>query len=147
MSYRGYYRHNRVLIGGRSKNLGGHNLLAGEKRSDGDTPRFVMLGATIEANGEWTLRATWLPPDGDTPLNYEIELRQTEAPVTTYGNRQTASAQTYSYTGQLDGVYQVRVRANYGEGPSEFIESNIALAFINLSFNWGRSPSFHTVQT
>ena len=140
-------RINRVLIGGNSRNLGSHNILVTKRRGVSDTPQVVQLRAEIQADGSWNLIANWLAPS-DTDLaitGYEIQQRQIQAPDTPFGDSQTVVPTTATYVNVPEGIYQVRVRSLYAGGPSMWVVSPSVNAFINLSFNWAGSPSFHTL--
>ena len=146
----GYRRHNRVIIGGSSRNLGRHNLLITRRKSVSDEPRIVNGTAAVAAGGAVTtfdITATWqLPSDPDITIRgYEVEYEQIQAPVTAWTGTQTVPTLTAIFNGLPEGVYRVRVRTLHGAGPSDWVESNNINAFINISFNWNGQPSFHTV--
>lgn len=144
-----YRRHNRVLIGKKLRNLGGHNLLVTKKASVNDKPRILNPVASVE-NGPVTtfgITTTWqLPSDTDiTITGYEMEYEQIAAPVTAWTGTQLVPNLTGTFTGLPEGVYRVRVRTLHAGGPSDWVTSSNINAFINISFNWNGQPSFHTL--
>ena len=146
-----YQRHSRTIIGGKSRNLGATNLLVSKKKG-GITPRNLSLGQRVRANGRWDLTAVWLPPTGTfdmpPPTGYTIELQQmiVNAPAlpiwTTFG---PTTAETFSFSDLPEGVYKVRARTEFASSSSDWVESNVANAFINLSFDLSNTPHFHTL--
>lgn len=143
---RSHYRHHRVLVGGRSRNLGSHNLLVTKPKGDSDTPLNLVLVANLQPNGDWNLTANWTAPTGEsTPINYTIELQQTlvNPGPALWVSPQTINPLTAPYNAVPEGIYRVRVRANYPAG-SDWVISNTVYAFITTSFDFSGDPQFHT---
>jgi hypothetical protein len=143
-----YTRHNRVLIGSNSQNLGLHNLLT-SSRTKSDLPQLVRLVEVIQSDGRWNLNASWLMPS-DTSIGltgYTIQVQETIGPTAgTWRDQQAVNPALFNYLTYPEGVYKVRVRAEYPGGPSQWVESNIVNAFINFWFDWSANPQFHSVQ-
>lgn len=146
MSYR---RHNKVLIGGKSRDLGKTNILVSKKKG-GITPRNLSLAGQLRTNGNWDLQAVWLPPtiDSPAPTGYSIEIQQTvialpALPV--WASLSTTASLTFTFSNFPEGIYKVRVRTEFASGPSEWVESDTVNAFINLSYDLSNSPHFHTL--
>jgi hypothetical protein len=131
----GYQRHNRTLLGGKSRNLGNQNLLTTRQKA-GDSPRNVSLTGTIQSNASWNLTASWIFPTGVTPTGYTIELQNTIVVPQAWISPQTVGGTTVTFNNVQEGIYKVRVRTNYAGGPSGWVESNLVNAFINIGFNF-----------
>lgn len=128
----------RVLIGGRSRTVGNSRLLATKKKG-GDTPRGVSLSGSIQINGTWNLVASWYPPVINDPpiLSYSIQIQQTLVilpAVPTWGAIQSTTAIEIPYLALPDGIYKVRVRAEYGGVSSDWVESPLFHGFVNVQF-------------
>lgn len=83
------------------------------------------------------------------PTGYSIELQQMIVnPPTplTWVSLNTVAGLTTSYPSQPEGVYKVRVRTEFAGSQSEWVESNVVYAFVNVSFDFSgaaNAPHFH----
>lgn len=143
-----YTRHHRVLIGPNIQNLGWHNVIV-PKRKKSDYPLSVRLVGVIQNDGNWNLDASWFLPS-DTSIGvtgYTIEIQETIGPTQgIWRDPQAVNPTLYSFLNYPEGVYKVRVRTEYPDGPSQWAESNLVYAFINYWFDWSGNPQFHSVQ-
>jgi hypothetical protein len=143
-----YLRSNKILIGGKSKNIGATNILQSKKVAPKTAlpPTSVIILESILSNGSWKISASWSSPVS-IPffVNYIIEIQQIVDTFPTWLNSQSINTESYIYTLLTDGVYKVRVKAVYTFADSIWIESNIVNAFTNMSFNTFSVPSFHTL--
>lgn len=128
-----------TIIGGKSRNLGNSRLLVSKKKG-GILPRNLSLSAQLRVNNNWDLNAFWLAPTGTEflPTGYQIELQKTDVilpAIPSWGTQNSLTGVTFSYTNLAEGIYKVRVRAQYAGGPSEWVESNVVNSFLNLKFD------------
>jgi hypothetical protein len=123
-----------VLIGAKSSNLAGGNILSSQNRK-GNYPLGLRVRGTPRANSNWDLAIAWYPPRNkrNVVVSYSVEYQKVPG-STTWTALPTNGNLTRSVLDIAPDAYKVRVRANYGSFSSVWVESQSFNAFINLFF-------------
>lgn len=101
-----------------------NRLQAGwEYYSTGNAPTNVALLLTSAPNNN-TLQITWDAPS-PAPVNYTVQIAVNGG---VFSNNQVVTGTTYTYTGQLNGVWEARIRANYASNSSVYVQTSSVTA-------------------
>jgi hypothetical protein len=142
-----------VVIGGRSKNVGGSSILSTKRRGSSPSlpvanpPGSFTVASTLKANGTYDISASWDAPYPVLPsfLGYTLELEDSSSASPTWANTQNTTALTYTYTSRPSSQYKIRIKSRYSFSDSYWVESPPINAFSNLSLNGALSPNFNTI--
>lgn len=97
-----------------------------------------LVIVTSGTTNDRTIDLSWIAPTVRTPDDYLVQL---STDGVAWSNDQTITHPTVeaSYTGLADGVYYVRVRANYSSGSSGWLSSGSIILSGGLLpvINWG----------
>ena len=133
-----------IIIGSTSNNIEGSRVLSSKQRR-GLLPVVLTLTAKERSNNNWDLKAQWFPQKNkrEPLIGYSIEyisLGQRNNPWVPLGDTTDLSRAILDVP---PDAYKARVRANYLNFSSNWVESQSINLFINLSLDL--TNSFHTL--